>query len=461
MKAKIKFNLQDFGIPTNEKVIMWNDIKLSTSILETMLSMISMKYVFNQQTKIIDKKKIITQGVHIPIGNFVSLCPQAYKYYLGYLVEKSIIMINNSYQVGVSSRTYYLTNKFKKYAEVIDIIKENKDIVKEETDPLCVIDKKIQNRLFIDYYKLQVNDLYVEKKSYINDEGEEIYDLKKYLRYMFHLHSIKNLNGFFNISNSRLYTDFTSIGSILRKQNITLDNERLIEFDIPSSFPLFLSLWFLNNSIDKTNYELIQFTKGLKNKTFYYKLMDLLNKVKDNNRKEVQLEKEPYTKEHTKELFSCWLNGCNMNQDGTIKNDDINYVMKVYFPTLNQIFLEKKKEVKNTFYMILERMESNWIFNVVCKRLYNEIKDIRIVSCHDAIYIQERYKDKVSEIWKEELDKLYSNFIFDDDVNISNEEYNDLGIFNDSVERKKEKIIRKEKMKYKPATDEELKNYFN
>lgn len=456
MKAKARFNLQDFGIPTNQKVIIWNDIKLSTSILESILNVITIKYIFNKKYKMIDgkKSKYIEEGVHIPITNFVSICPQAYKYYLGYLVEKGIILINNTYQVGVSSRTYYFTNKFKKYAKLIEVRKENKDIVKEETDPLCIIDKDIQDRLYIDYYKLNVFDEYVEKSYYMNDDGEEIYDFKTYLRHMFHLLAIKNKNGFFNIQNSRLYTDFTYCDSNIRKNNLIIDDERIIEFDIPSSFPLFLSLWFLENGIDKNNYELKEFVEGLKTKQFYHMIKDKLNKIKDISRKESDLEKEPYTKNQAKELFQCWLNGCNVNQDGTIKNDDINTIMKIYYPELNEIFLKKKAEVKNTFYMILERMESNYIFNIVCKRLYIEIPDIRIISCHDAIYVGEKYKDDVSKIWKEELDKLYSNFIFDNNIEYN---YNELGIIDEFNEYKKKKEIKK----YKPATDEEIDDFFN
>ena len=48
-----------------------------------------------------------------------------------------------------------------------------------------------------------------------------------------------------------------------------------------------------------------------------------------------------------------------------------------------------------------------FIFNVICARLYSEIPNIQIITCHDEIYFEEKYKDKVEKIWTEELKKVY------------------------------------------------------
>jgi hypothetical protein len=39
--------------------------------------------------------------------------------------------------------------------------------------------------------------------------------------------------------------------------------------------------------------------------------------------------------------------------------------------------------------------------------LYAEIPAIRILTCHDKIYFEQRFYDQVEKIWIEELKKVY------------------------------------------------------
>jgi hypothetical protein len=70
-------------------------------------------------------------------------------------------------------------------------------------------------------------------------------------------------------------------------------------------------------------------------------------------------------------------------------------------------------------------METDFIMNQMVATLYSQVRGIKILTCHDEIYFQEKFKEQVTEIWIEGLQSLYDqlpsdNFdnnddLFDDD----------------------------------------------
>ena len=58
-------------------------------------------------------------------------------------------------------------------------------------------------------------------------------------------------------------------------------------------------------------------------------------------------------------------------------------------------------------YEQLVSLETNFIFNIICTRLYTEIPNIQIITCHDEIYFEQTFKTQVETIWNEELKKVY------------------------------------------------------
>jgi len=81
-----------------------------------------------------------------------------------------------------------------------------------------------------------------------------------------------------------------------------------------------------------------------------------------------------------------------------------------------------KNGEKDKMYHTLVKLETDFIFNKVCKRVYNEIPGIQLLTCHDEIYFEERFYEQVLKIWAEELEKIYhkipvnhtTEFDFDD-----------------------------------------------
>ena len=58
-------------------------------------------------------------------------------------------------------------------------------------------------------------------------------------------------------------------------------------------------------------------------------------------------------------------------------------------------------------YEQLVSFETNFIFNIICARLYTEIPNIQIITCHDEIYFEQKFKAQVEAIWQQELTKVY------------------------------------------------------
>jgi len=59
-------------------------------------------------------------------------------------------------------------------------------------------------------------------------------------------------------------------------------------------------------------------------------------------------------------------------------------------------------------YFELVQLETDFIFNTICKRLYTEIPEIKILTCHDQIYFENRFMGEVRPIWESELKKIHS-----------------------------------------------------
>ena len=250
-------------------------------------------------------------------------------------------------------------------------------------------------------------------KKELKDDG--FIDYRNYLTNCINCFAIARKTGYFKIAdpNKRIYTNFVSLSDNIRLNNISFGQDQLTTNDIPSSFPLFFSLWVVSQGIAKENPELKEFVRGLNCGEFYDHLCTKLNNNKDLN-PDREYAKKPYKRNDAKQLFQVWLNGKNVNTSGAITNTDINYVMDRYYPDIMAVFLGAKTE-SNSIYFILENLEAQFIFNTICKRLYSEIPGIKIITCHDAIYYEKCFEHQVQPIWKEELNKLYGNLIFDPD----------------------------------------------
>jgi len=393
---KYKFNLNKFikDVPP--------DISIRT--LQTILSFITNKYVFNKNKG---------EWVEINSNDFKNINNE-YKKYLEFLRVNNIIIIDYKYKEGEYSRKYAFNDYFKRYCKV-HIEVENK-IDKIVINKNCAL-PSIQKRIFNDYKKLSVNNFEIEKQLLFYDpDGNPVYNFKSYLLNMSKLIELSSHLNFKWLDDCRLYTSFVSLSSDIKLRNVLLNNNTIKHFDIRSSFPLFFSIWLLENGFSKTSYEFKEFISDIKIGGFYRHLAFKLNKVKDAKRHKIHkdvdgndviYETKYYSREDAKTLWNIWLNGENLNKDNEVKTDDINFVFQSYYGEILDLMLSFKKD-KNFFFKTLSFMEADFIFNKVCRRLYEEVPGIILTTCHDSIYFEQQYEKQVAEIWNDELSKLHS-----------------------------------------------------
>lgn len=407
-KTRIEFNLYERNFIDNEETIKDVDgNELSVFTLNSILSLIAVEYY---------KSKFET--AKISCSKFKSI-NKNYILYIDFLRHKEIIYRKN-YVKGVSSFGYMFSDYFKNSIKVTDIIFKsgNKGTTgKKNNGKLFVMDVDTYNKLKNDFRSIKVNVDTVEKEY--NDFG--VAEFKKYLRNCIGLHKIRSGYLYFKMKTGRLYSPFTFLSGQVRSNHITLSKSKLASFDIPNSYPLFLTLWCIDKGIDTNDYDFIDWCENIvagrdkNDKNIFYKELRLKfdglrnSDIKEKYRKDVDvttaISKPHISYNQAKEYFQKWLNGDE--QDNFINNTFKSYYSSIYD-------LVDKAAYK--MYDELVVMESEFIFNKIVKRCYDEIEGVKILTCHDQIYFQQEYYSDVEEIWNEEIKELYSKLPIEDDV---------------------------------------------
>lgn len=143
--------------------------------------------------------------------------------------------------------------------------------------------------------------------------------------------------------------------------------------------------------------------------------------IQENDQSNTTRSEKPFiSKGQAKENFQSWLNGDNE------LNNLINFIFKSYYGDIQSIVDQHKNGDKKYMYYQLVAMETNFIFNIISARLYAEIPDIRILTCHDQIYFEKRFFDQVEAIWIEELKKVYDRLPSFEEVEF---DYSEMGLF--------------------------------
>ena len=80
------------------------------------------------------------------------------------------------------------------------------------------------------------------------------------------------------------------------------------------------------------------------------------------------------------------------------------------FPTIYQFIKNWKKEKGDYRFLSyeLQRLESDFIFNKVIKKLYSLDDEIKIITVHDSIIVNTKYKDIANIIFNKNISELYS-----------------------------------------------------
>ena len=398
---KVRFNLKSFDIDTTKKNITdYQGNELITATLESFLSLISSKYLYNE-----------FESVEIHHTRFANITNN-YRHYLNYLRDKNVILIDESYEKGVHSKSYLFTDHFKEYATICAFKVDPKDNLREDESPYT-IDKMVCEKIGGDFNCVKIKPGPVEKAIRFIKDGQTVVNFRNYLMNEYSLYRLRNTPRVLRWRSGRLYTPFVQLSRPIRCNHLYFDSQ-LTSLDIKRSFPLWLVVWLIDKDIP-LDYETNEFIAAVLSENIY---QDLMNKFNNNKNlcNKTEFEKPFINKNQVKKYFGIWLNGNNN------LNNLSNLMFKTYFPTIFDCVKQFKNGEKDKMYHTLVKLETDFIFNKVCKRVYNEIPGIQLLTCHDEIYFEERFYEQVLKIWAEELEKVYekipvnhtTEFDFDD-----------------------------------------------
>lgn len=99
-----------------------------------------------------------------------------------------------------------------------------------------------------------------------------------------------------------------------------------------------------------------------------------------------------------------------------------------FFTSLFDFIRHYKAGRKDTMYYELVKKETGFIFNTICKRLYREIPDINLLTCHDQIYFEARFMPLVRPIWDEEIGKILARIPVVPELQLDDTDLENLGI---------------------------------
>lgn len=379
-KYTLQFLPSKLSYLTENKKILYKNINLKTSYIIDIIHTLLLKYFYKKS----NSYKLSSLILKERYGKY-------YNYYIDYLIDNKIIYLFKQYKVGKNARIYAFYN---------EIIKSN--IIRyKNTDKILL---KRYNTLFEDDLKdVQIDTNNSNKYPYISDDIKEmiksdlgkfnldynssfeylnsiILDKDVYNRNLYSIESIHEKNLFCHFDNyGRVHTNFTILKSYIRKNYLTVNGNKTYEKDISNSQPRFL-LKLLKESNDIVNINEVKLFEYLVLNGLYYQyLIDKL-RIKKKDAKTITF-KILFGKNH--------------------KQSKLDILFSYLFPTIH-LFIKKYKKRNNDYRSmahILQKMESNLIFNKIFREIKTTFPHIEILTIHDSIIVDEKYKDIVNDIF--------------------------------------------------------------
>jgi hypothetical protein len=316
-----------------------------------------------------------------------------YNYYINYLKDIGLLKLQKNYLKGSNSRIYSLNEDVLK-GKILRYTNNDKVLIKKyitkhlqfELDKKSIIKKEIRAKLISDLYSVQIQfDRAIFYLDSLKNEDLDIYNRNKYS-----VESINEKHIFYHFdSYGRMHTNFTILKSFIRKNCLLIDGEETCEMDIDNSQPLFLSKLIEES---KTRWvredEFRLFSILVQGGNYYQYLIDNLNLSSKSEAKEITY----------KVLFG--QNRINSKSDKLFIR---------LFPSIHNFIKLYKSE--NSDYRILaydlQKAESNLIFNNIIKNIMEVNSDIKVITVHDSIIVQKKWKDVVSKLF---FDQIFQHF---------------------------------------------------
>jgi hypothetical protein len=371
----------------NIKTINYKETKLKTDYLIDIIHSLVLKYYFKKENRFAINATVLKDKYGY-----------LYNYYINYLVDNNIISLMTQYQTGVTSRIYSLDDsifnckikRYKNYDKVL-LRKYKSKFVEMVGSSInekeSLIDEDVKEKLVADLFSVNIE---FERAIFFLDSLKyQDYDI--YNRNIYSVECINNKHIFYHFdAYGRMHTNYTILKSFIRKNCLMIDGEETCEIDIQNSQPLFLSKLIQESNSKWVKDDEFELFRELTTNGYYYQYV--MEKTGEEDKKRV------------KEMTYKVLFGRNM------ANSKADKFFKVLFPTIHNFIKLYKKEHGD--YKILaydlQKAESNLIFNKMIKNIMNLYPEIKIITIHDSIVVQKKYRDIVNNIFQSEISKEFN-----------------------------------------------------
>jgi hypothetical protein len=317
-----------------------------------------------------------------------------YSFYIDYLIENKFMRMISNYYVSKKSKTYKLNiteldiTRGKVHDPVL-LKKYKKEYLERSLTEYnnSSIPIEIRRKLVDDLFHVKID--YYGALEYLNSVKNKM-ETNKYFKNLNSIDSINSGYMFFKFDEyGRFHTNFTILKKDIRKNYLTIDDEELTEIDIKNSQPFFFGVLLKQEIGDKLNEECIRYIEIVNNGLIYDELMD-------------NFPDKILTRDSAKLVIYKVLFGSN----GETKEPNIMF-SKLY-PTVYE-YIKELKSMNKSYRELshqLQKMESDFIFNVVIKQIMEKFPEIRVFTVHDSIIFPLKFKVEVETIFRTELNKL-------------------------------------------------------
>ena len=381
-RFSLQFLPQKFESISKLKKIQYQNKNLKPSFLIDIVHNLILKYYFKRENLFNLNATILKEKY----GHL-------YNFYIKYLLDNNILELKKNYLKGKNSRVYslcndILTDKIGRYRN------SDKTLLKKyvnryyqfEIDNNDLISPDIKDKLILDLYSVKIE--YEKSIFFLTSLKDE--DISIYNRNRYSVDSINENHIFYHFDHfGRMHSNYTILKTFLRKNCLLIGGEETCEIDIKNSQPLFLSKLIKDIESRWVNKdELDLFTILVRNGNYYQYLIDNLG-LKDKSEAKEMTYKVFFGKNH--------------------QNSKWDNMFKYLFPTIHH-FIKLYKREHNDYKVLaytLQRMESKLIFEDIIRTIMIINPDIKIVTVHDSIIVQRRWRDFVTSIFDS---KLTENF---------------------------------------------------
>jgi hypothetical protein len=364
---------------TKYKFIIYNNVQLKVPFIIDIIHNLLVRYFFRREN-------------HYNLSSLIlkEKYGQHYNHYMNYLLVNNYIILEKDYLVGSNTKIYSLNgnlinDKMLRYKNTDKIIlrKYKEAVAHIETDDIKT------NKIPYDIKLKLINDLYLTSIDYeaslyyINNTVQTV---DAYNKNRYSIETIKEKHYYYSFDDyGRLHTNFTTLKSFIRKHCVKINNHATIEFDIQNSQPMFLAKLIYEECMYINKEEFNLYCYLVFNGLLYQYIMDKTG---------IKTKKE--CKEAVYKVFF-----------GSNKSDAI---FDLLFPSIHNFIRDYKTEYSN--YRILshklQQMESELIFNKIIRNIFTVNPDIAIITVHDSIIVEYKYKDLVGKIFNSIIEEEFN-----------------------------------------------------